>query len=146
MIYPVDSTIQRLNNWDQVYMLWFNFILGLHFIFFCFNLTVIHYYTQKQKKRKFKPRIKLNHNIYINSVQLWSQGMTQTVWTKNFQVTTLYEGHLMAWGNWEKEEDVRLVCEVMEKVFKPKDRKRKMSWSYCSYVFEPIIRLGQLLI
>ena len=35
----------------------------------------------------------------------------------------------MAWGSWEKEEDVGLVCEVMEKVFKPKDRKRKMSWS-----------------
>ena len=25
---------------------------------------IIHYLTQKQKKIKFKPRIKLNHNIY----------------------------------------------------------------------------------
>ena len=48
-----------------VYMLWFNyFILGLIFIFFCFKLIIIYYHTQKQKKIKIKPRIKLNHNIY----------------------------------------------------------------------------------
>ena len=47
-----------------VYMLWFNFILGLNFIFFCSKLTIIHYHTQTQRKIKFKPRIKLNHNIY----------------------------------------------------------------------------------
>jgi len=33
-----------------LYMLWFNFILGLNLIFLCF---------------KFKPRMKLNHNVYI---------------------------------------------------------------------------------
>ena len=33
-------------------------------IFFCFKLIIIHYHTQKQKKIKFKPRIKLNHNIF----------------------------------------------------------------------------------
>ena len=49
-----------------LYMLWFNFILGLNFIFFCFKLIIIHYHTQKQRKIKFKPRIKLNHNIYTN--------------------------------------------------------------------------------
>ena len=43
-------------------LLWFNFILGLNFIFLCFKLVIIHYHTQKQKKIKFKPRIKLNHN------------------------------------------------------------------------------------
>ena len=47
-----------------VYMLWFNFIPGLIFIFFCFKLIIIYYHTQKQKKIKIKPRIKLNHNIY----------------------------------------------------------------------------------
>ena len=46
-------------------MLWFNFILVLNFIFLCFKLIIIHYHTQKQNKIKFKPRIKLNHNIYI---------------------------------------------------------------------------------
>ena len=46
-------------------MLWFNFILGSNFIFLCFKLIIIHYNTQKHKKRKFEPRIKLNHNIYI---------------------------------------------------------------------------------
>ena len=45
-------------------MLWLDFILGLNFIFFCFKLIIIHYHTPKQKKIKFKPRIKLNHNIY----------------------------------------------------------------------------------
>ena len=45
-------------------MLWFKFILGLNFIFFCFKIIIIHYHTQKQKKIKFKPRMKLNHNRY----------------------------------------------------------------------------------
>ena len=48
-------------------LLWFNFILGLNFIFFCFKLSIIHYHTQKQRKMKFKPRIKLNHNITITN-------------------------------------------------------------------------------
>ena len=47
-------------------MLWFNFILGSNDIFLCFKLIIIHYNTQKQKKIKFEPRIKLNHNIYMN--------------------------------------------------------------------------------
>ena len=45
-------------------MLRFNFTLGLNFIFFCFKLLIVHYHTQKQKKIEFKPRMKLNHNIY----------------------------------------------------------------------------------
>ena len=55
-------------------MLWFKFILGLNFIFFCFKVIIIHYRTQKQKKIKFEPRIKLNHNIYMKtrfSKQRW---------------------------------------------------------------------------
>ena len=51
----------------NVYMLWFNFILGLNFIFFCFKLIIIHYHTPKQRKIKFKPKIKLNHNMYVSS-------------------------------------------------------------------------------
>ena len=46
------------------YMLWFNFILGLIFIFFCFKLIITNYHTQKQKKIIIKPRLKLNHNMY----------------------------------------------------------------------------------
>ena len=45
-------------------MLWFNFILGSNFVFLCFKLIIIHYNTHKQKKRKFEPRIKLDHNRY----------------------------------------------------------------------------------
>ena len=52
------------NIW-YLYMLSFKFILGLNYIFFCFKVIITHYHTQKQKKIKFKPRIKLNHNIYI---------------------------------------------------------------------------------
>ena len=57
-----------------VYKLWFNFILSSNFIFLCFKLIIIHYNTQKQKKIKFEPRIKLNHNIYkisLNACLLW---------------------------------------------------------------------------
>ena len=43
-------------------LLWFNFILGLNFIFLCFKVIIIHYHTPKQKEIKFKPSIKLNHN------------------------------------------------------------------------------------
>ena len=46
-------------------MLWFNFILGSNFIFLCFKLIIIRYNTQKQKKRKFEPMIKLNPNIDV---------------------------------------------------------------------------------
>ena len=38
---------------------WFKF----SFLFFCFQLIIIHYHTQKQQKRKFEPRIKLNHKF-----------------------------------------------------------------------------------
>ena len=49
-----------------VYVLWFNFIFGLKFISLCFQLIIIHYYTLKQREIKFKPRIKLNHNLYFD--------------------------------------------------------------------------------
>ena len=61
------------NAWDVIdlwqskllYMLLFNFVLGLSFIFFQthYHIIIIHFHTQKQEKTKFKPRIKLNHNI-----------------------------------------------------------------------------------
>ena len=48
-------------------MPWFNFILGLNFIFLCFKLINIHYHAPKHRELKIKPRIKLNHNIYVVS-------------------------------------------------------------------------------
>ena len=48
-------------------MLWFNFILALNFIFLCFWVCYCMIMILKQKKIKFKPRIKLNHNTYINA-------------------------------------------------------------------------------
>ena len=64
-----------------VYMLWSNFILGLNYLFFCFKLIIIHYHTQKQKKRKFKPMIKLNYNIY----NIIKQQFVVTYWETNSQ-------------------------------------------------------------
>ena len=62
---------QELSWHKRMSMLWFNFVLGSNFIFLCFKLVIIHYNTQKQKKTKFEPRIKLNHNIYINHLAAW---------------------------------------------------------------------------
>ena len=47
-------------------MFWLNFILGLNFILFCFKIIIIHSHNQKQKKIKFNPMKKLNHNINIS--------------------------------------------------------------------------------
>ena len=55
---------------NLLFMLWFNFSLGVNFIFLLIvfnklNIIHVHYYhTTKQRKMKFTPRIKLNHNIY----------------------------------------------------------------------------------
>ena len=53
----------RVCNALTMYVLWFNFILGLNFIFFCLWVWQCMIMSLKQKKIKFKPRIKLNHNI-----------------------------------------------------------------------------------
>ena len=45
---------------NEVYMWWFNFILGLNLFHHCFKLIVINYHRLKTKEGKFKPRIKLN--------------------------------------------------------------------------------------
>ena len=52
---------------ESLHMLWFNFILGLNFIFLCFKLT-----TSEQRKR-----IKLNHNIYIPRIVSWNEECLQ---------------------------------------------------------------------
>ena len=52
------------------------FILGLHYISLYFKLIIIHDHTQKQREMKFKPRITLNHNIYI---QLYTVPIYQCV-------------------------------------------------------------------
>ena len=47
-------------------MLWFDFILGLNFIFLSFkSAIIIHYHTPKQREITFTTNIKLNHNISI---------------------------------------------------------------------------------
>ena len=46
------------------YMLWFNFIPGLNFISLCFGVWQCMIMSFKNRQIKFKPGIKLNHNIY----------------------------------------------------------------------------------
>ena len=70
-------------------MLWFKFILGLNFIFFCFKIIIIHYHTQKQKKIKFKPRMKLNHNMYINTEYFLNLHAGLKTVSSNFKVFEL---------------------------------------------------------
>ena len=53
-------------QWSWIHMLRFNFILGLNSILFCFWVYWCLIMSLKQKKITLKPRIKLNHNIYIN--------------------------------------------------------------------------------
>ena len=45
-------------------------ILGSIFIFLCFILIIIHYHTQKQRKIKIEPRIKLSHNMCMLVLEL----------------------------------------------------------------------------
>ena len=47
-------------------MLWFNFILGINFIFLCFKRIIIHYQYPKTKENKIKPQ--LNHNISMADI------------------------------------------------------------------------------
>ena len=61
------------NTFHCIYVV-VQFFRGWNFIFLCLKLIIIHYQTPKQRKIKFKPRKKLNHNIYnshiISSINL----------------------------------------------------------------------------
>ena len=52
----------------------------LNFIFLCFKVIIIHYHTPKQKKIIFKPRIKLNHNIYTCNLPIEQQELQSPFW------------------------------------------------------------------
>ena len=44
----LENCFFQISSYLNIYILWFNFILGLNIIFFCFKLIIIHY-----------------HNIYV---------------------------------------------------------------------------------
>ena len=50
-----------------IQMLRLNFILGLNYIFLCFEFIMRHYHIQKQKPFNFKPRTKLNDQLRFES-------------------------------------------------------------------------------
>ena len=66
-----------MNMNDLMSMLRFNFFLDLNFVFPCLKLIVINYHTSKQRNTKFKPRKKLNHNIYMSNNYM---AMSQKDW------------------------------------------------------------------
>ena len=51
-------------------MTWFSFNLGLNLIFVLFWGMVMLVMSLKQRKKKIKPEIKLNHNIYMCNATL----------------------------------------------------------------------------
>ena len=65
------------------YILWFNFILGLNFIFFCFWVWKCMIMIYKQKKIKIKPRIKLNHNTHTHTHKKHRNLTGTKVWTND---------------------------------------------------------------
>lgn len=72
------------HNIVHVHMLWFNFTIGLIFMFFCWKLILMHYNTQEQGQIKFKLRIKFNHHTYWNT--MFTKQKYQQV-QKNYQNT-----------------------------------------------------------
>ena len=73
----ISCNIDNPQWWPNIFYLW-RLVLKTHkyynvqpTLFTCciccglIKLIIIHYNTQKQKKRTFEPRVKLNHNIYI---------------------------------------------------------------------------------
>ena len=76
--------MEETNIESKTYVLWFNLILGSNFIFLCFKLAIIHYHTQKQRKIKFEPRIKLSHtyaSTFVNAYILFSFTRVQCSFT-----------------------------------------------------------------
>ena len=65
LIQTISIRNKYFNQFSSVYMLWFNFILGSNFLFFCFWVLKCMIMSLKQRKIEFELRIKLNHNIYI---------------------------------------------------------------------------------
>ena len=117
-------------------MLWFNFILGLSFVFFCFKLIIISYHNQKQKKIKFKPRtIKLNHNIYnhrtyhnCNRLKLIPRKFAWG-WSNAF-ICTNYTSCLLFFHIW-KEGRLQRTLKGKERYVKGKATKRSRKDAFC---------------
>ena len=67
----VQKKVLRFNSTAKTHVtitlqiLRFNFVLGSNFISICFGVWKCMIMSLKQRKIKFKPRKKLNHNIYI---------------------------------------------------------------------------------
>ena len=93
-ILSINKTSKRLSGKGDmdysciVNLSWFNFILGLNFIFLYFWEQWCMVMSLKQKKVQFKPRIKLNHNKSIKKT------------TDIFNVTLRQQKFLFFPNNW----------------------------------------------
>ena len=58
-----------------VYLLWFNFILGLNFISLCFWVWKCTIVRLKQREIGFKPRMKLNTTFLWRPIGTWLGGV-----------------------------------------------------------------------
>ena len=68
------------------YILWFNLILGLSFICLCVGVWQCVIMSLKQGEVKFKPRIKLNHNIFLFKKSIWVLVELVRSRTQNFTI------------------------------------------------------------
>ena len=64
---PISTGGSRLQKNFIIYMLWFNFILGLNFISLCFGVWKCMVMCLKQREITIKPTKKWNHNMYMYS-------------------------------------------------------------------------------
>ena len=86
---------------EYVAMLWFNFILGSNFILLRFKLIIMYYCTQKQRKIKLEPRLKLNRNSYT---QVFTDLHYLLLYLGVVQAVSYSEGHKINY--WDASNDV----------------------------------------
>ena len=61
-----------------------------------YHIIIIHYHTQKQKKRKFEPRIKLNHDMFTKKKHPLTEHETVKEQTYVLKMGTLHTKQ--SWG------------------------------------------------
>ena len=101
-----------------MYLLKFNFILVLNFIFFCFNLITIHYHTQKQRNMRLKPRVNLNQNISTVTEKLQKKKIKLAIQNRPPLLTAQLTGNdepywpLCCWAGDQVEILIKVHCEL----------------------------------
>ena len=101
-----------------MYLLKFNFILVLNFIFFCFNLITIHYHTQNQRNMRFKPRVNFNQNISTITEKLHKKEIKLAIQNRPPLLTAQLTGNdepywpLCGWAGDQVDILIKVHCEL----------------------------------